>query len=742
MKRKIITAVLASLFVICGISNLVWAQAQCNKSQPGKLLVSPATADFYLAPGRLTVPLPVTVTVGGWATNSTVPITDFCWQATKNARWILLNGSDVSSPSMNTQGTFTITVDPAIVAQVLGRDTGELTGNVTVTSNLSGFPSQTIPVRVIVQSAASTTEPPPTESPPSSSILQANEVCGSEKPGKMVITPSRLQFYLSAEEMKQPDPIEIKVDGYALPQDDGCDTAFTWKETTDFCWTAAASQPWLLINGRPSSMVSSPYGGGDFSVTIDPKRLFPVTNTNSTRIYTANITITSTLTDFNTQNIPVYVYINSVREAGETSLSTTDWLDLYLKVPIAYNQTGALYILMEHPTLAPGQVFAYRLDANGDPTFTLFSQNGVPVKGAEKLYYTKDVQNTPIAIPFSSDKDSSDFTRPYQVENVESNSTKAPKIKAYIPVAFGKGLRMVGMEGDMIIRAVVGDPEDITHYDSWKELLYYVVHVYPISGDWVVTEKYKDGSSFTYIDSDTGTVFPLELREERGKLSGDWQTTPIFPVLGFTVNYSNPGDEICDSLTIQGHRFEVTDCAKKGGYDIYFSQDSLDGMRDYYYHIDSPSQPGSGYIEGTWQWRYSGTTSWSIPEKFTAVRDEIEIAPDPNDNLYRVNGTYNGVGTQFIVDTGASEVTIHGNPAIFKARGWDCTNTTITSTVANGATVTANRCYLDITLENRITVKDVPCSVSESFDDNLLGDTFLSRIHVSIGSDGHMILSK
>ncbi len=563
--------------------------------------------------------------------------------------------------------------------------------------------------------------------------------CNGTKSGKMVVSPAQLQFYLTQEEMAQPSPITVQVDGWAMASNVTNYTS-SWKETTNFCWKAYKSASWIILNGSNSTLPSST-SAGSFTVTVDPKALFPYQSSNTTKVYTGNVTVISNLSNYPTQTISIKVYVNAVREdAGEMSLSTTDWLDLYLKVPIAYNQTGALYILMEHPSLAPGQVFAYRLDANGTPTFTLFSENGVPVDGAEKLYYAEDVQNTPIAIPFSSDTNSSDYTVPYSTENVEANSTKSPNIKAYIPVAFGKGLRMVGLEGDMIIRAVVGNPEDITDYDSWKELLYYVVHIYPISGDWVVTENFQ-GESFTYIDSDTGTVYPLYLREDRGTLSADWQTSPIYPAMGFTVDYANPNDQVCNTMTIQGHRIEVTQCAQKGGYDIYFSQGSIFGMIDYYYHIESPSEPGSGYIEGTWQWRYSGMPDWSLPEGFTAVKNEIEIAPDPNDNLYYANGTYNGVGTQFIVDTGASAVFIQGDPDDFKTRGWYCPGTA-QSKDASGTIVTQTVCYLDITLENRITVKNVPCLVSQDNVMNLLGDTFLSQIHVSIGSDGHMILSK
>ncbi len=566
------------------------------------------------------------------------------------------------------------------------------------------------------------------------------EDCNVTKDGTLYVSPTNLQFYLSQEQMDQPNPITVRIGGYAEAIDDGCSTTTNWGESTDFCWTATKNKQWILFNGSNSSVVSSTSGSGYINVGIDPTQLFPYQDSNTTMVYEGNITIVSNLTNYPTKTIFIKVYVNAVREAGEMSLSTTDWLNLTLNVPIAYNQSGALYILMEHPSLAPGQVFAYRLDEDGNPTFTLFSEWGVPVSGAEELYYAENVQNTPIAIPFSSGSNS--YTVPYGVQTLESNSTLSPNIKAYIPVAFGKGLRMVGMEGDMIIRAVVGDPDDIANYDSWKELLYYVVHVYSITGDWVVTENFQ-GESFTYIDPVTGTVYPLYLREDRGTLSADWQTSTVYPAMGFTLQYANSADQVCNTMAIQGHRFEVTSCAQKGGYDLYFSQNSIFGMMDYYYHINSPENPGEGYIEGTWQWRYSGWPEWSIPETFTAVKNEVEITPDPNDNLYYANGTYNGVGTQFIVDTGASIVTIQGDANEFAAKGWNCDLNTIQEVVAaNGGTISGYICYLDITLENRITVEDVPCFVSTSNAMNLLGDTFLSQIHVTIGGDGRMILSR
>jgi hypothetical protein len=575
--------------------------------------------------------------------------------------------------------------------------------------------------------------------------------CDTPKTGTLVVLPGELQFYVTQEQLIDPDPITVQVNGFAYSTDDGCATTTSWQETTDFCWVASKSNQWITLNGNPDSMVKNTNGGGSFTVGIDINQLLENQNIygGNVTIYDGNVTVTATIsTDPATIpttsiGIPVRVYVNALRYAAEKSLATTDWLDLVMNVPVTEDISGALYVLAEHPSLASGQVFAYRWDSVNGTRFDLFSQWGHPVAGAENLFYAADIQNTPIAIPFSSDEDTGDPVIPYDPTDV-AESDQTPNIKAYIPITFGGGLRLIGMEGDWIIRAVVGDRNDITNWQSWRELLYYVLHIRPVTGTWVVTEEF-DGESYTYID-DTGTIYPMILYEERGNLSGVWNS-PITQTF-LTVTYANSEDEICDTLAIQGHRLDVSSCVQLGGYEVYFVEPSIWGNVEYLYNITMLDATGGGYLEGTWQYRFAGEVNWSIPQDFSAVRQEVVVPLDPSCNCYLVNGTVNGYATGFIVDTGAFAVLLDLADASYMGLVDEETgglNSRCDQTPVQlggvGGTITAYKCYADIEIEGRLSRQNVEVYLSEG-QSALLGMTFLDQFHISTNAeDGTMIIA-
>ncbi len=681
-----------------------------------------------------------------------------------------------------------------------------------------------------------------------SNMSPYNKKCSATKTGRLVISPTSLQFYVNQEQNTNPDDIEIYVDGIALPNctDANCTTekipqmlmcheeevkdsnnvtetvtkcvAFDghmpaslnykpyfipipntddlnahnviWPENLDFCWLAAPTEQWIKINNLdPGMILEDTDGRGRFSVTVDVKKLLdgnfdgtpsvkqgwiqvtttihdPSTSDNATypaygRQYVdqeIKDNITATLSSWmpyspgmpyppipinqqlSTWWIPVTVYINSLRYAAEEKLATTDWMDLTLNVPVMDNTAGALYILAEHPSLAPGQVFAYRW-VDGQPRFDLFSQWGHPVAGAKDLYYAKNIQATPIAIPFSNDNNAVSVI-PYRPQNV-GMSANTTDIKAFIPVPFGGGIRLIGMEGDWIIRALVGNPSNINDYESWRELLYYVLHIMPVTGRWVVTEE-TAGETFTYIDDATGIVYPLNLNEERGHLSGAWLTPTGDPVLA--ISYANSGAEQCNSFSIQNHRVIIDNCIKPGSYEIYFSQPSVWGMFDYYYRIDKFDLETGGKIEGIWKYRARGD-DWSEPERFTAVTEDVTVPLDPSCNCYRVAGKVNGIATPFIVDTGAYKVLLNLNDAGMYGLVDD--NGTISdkcyeeNAAGVGGTVTGYVCPVDIEIDGVLKMNDVEAFLSANQDTALLGMTFLKYFHVTTNAnDGTMIISK
>lgn len=640
-----------------------------------------------------------------------------------------------------------------------------------------------------------------------------NKACSSTKTGRLVISPTSLQFYVNQEQLENPQPIVVQLSGFALPNctDANCTTEkmeeFTydangtingtiprsddptahnviWPETLAFCWMAAPTEQWIKMNGQDAGLiVQNADGNQTLSVTIDVKRLvdgyaysestvkegwiqitttihdpsIPGSGADYMRKYVDDnikTSMTATLSDWgiagtvpiddqiSTWWIPVKVYINSLRYAQQENLATTDWMDLTLNVPVMDNTRGALYILAEHPSLAPGQVFAYRW-IDGKPQFDLFSEWGHAVKDAEKLYYAENIQNTPIALPFSSDTDASSVI-PYRAQNV-GMSANVTDIKAFIPVPFGGGIRLIGMEGDWIIRALVGDPRDIQNYNSWRELLYYVLHIRPITGRWLVTENNMAGDSFTYVDDSTGIIYPMNLNEERGQLSGVWITPNAQTVLA--VNYADNGDQVCNTFSIQGHRVVIDNCVKPGSYEIYFSQATLWGLFEYYYRIDEFDIDTGGKIAGIWKYRPQGE-DWTLSETFTAITQDVVVPLDPSCNCYRVAGKVNGIATPFIVDTGANTVLLNLNDA--EMYGLTDANGTISSELCTagtadgiGGSITGYFCPVSIEIDGVLTMQNVSAFLSANQDTALLGMTFLKNFHVSTNApDGTMVISR
>ncbi len=659
----------------------------------------------------------------GGPTNYMVSIDDnastngFTWTAGSDRGWIKLDPYEGNVTAGSSVNSTKLTIDPA------GMPVGSYSGTayINVLQRSKAPTSKEIDVNLDIQAL------PPEPSP-----------------GTLVVSPGELQFYVTQEQLTNPEPITVQVNA-----------ANSTSEITDFYWVASKSDQWITLNtlnGNPDSIVGKTVGDKSFTVGVDINQLLENQNIYGGNVttYGGNVMVTATVsTDPATIPttsiaIPVQVYVNALRYAAEKSVATTDWLDLVINIPVTENMSGALYVLAEHPSLAPGQVFAYRWDSVNGTRFDLFSQWGHPVEGAESMFYAADIQNTPIATPFSSDEYPGDPVIPYAPTDV-AETDQAPNIKAFIPITFGGGLRLIGMEGDWIIRAIVGDSSDIYNWSSWRELLYYVLHIQPVTGTWIVTEEYY-GESYTYID-DTGTIYPMILHEERGNISGVWNS-PITQTF-LTVTYANSTDQICDTLAIQGHRLDVSSCVQPGGYIVSFEELSIFGNIEYKYNITMLEPTAAGYLEGTWQYRFVGQADWSIPQNFSAVRQEVVIPLDPSCNCYLVNGTVNGYATGFMVDTGAETVLLDTNDAKYMGFVDENGNLTLDSecqaclVTGVGGTSTGYLCNVDIEIEGRLNRQNVQAVFTDGWSGSaLLGMTFLDQFHISTNAeDGTMIIA-
>ena len=550
----------------------------------------------------------------------------------------------------------------------------------------------------------------------------------------VVASPTSIEFYIVKEQPSDPSPVSLS----AFSTTASTSSNSSLNETE--CMLSTTSAAWITVSPGTCAAVT-PGSPNTFSVGIDITKLpiysgTSVTGSTATS-YTGTITLTdelitnsssggtdsTTLTPNGSTTVNVTVYIQSIKNStGDVTLNTSDWLDLTMDIPITKDMSGALYVLVEHKSL-PGQVFAYRYDPATGPRFDLFSQWGQLVPNASSLYYAGDVQNTPIAIPFTASP--TDNTIPYGMTDVVST----------IPIEFGGGMRLIGLEGDIVVHVLVGDSGNPQNWQSWRELLYYVIHVQPITGTWTVTENF-DGKSYTY------TNYPLFLYEKRGVLSGRWiDANGQIPL---TVSYANPTDQVCtNSLAVVGHRFNMQGCDMTGGYQIYFSEPSVFGQVEYIYDI-SNIDIGGGSLSGEYMYRMLGDTAWSIPDTFSAVRQEVVIPLNATTNSYQVGGTVNGYAVQFIVDTGANQVVLdQGIAPYIGINLTDPTQCTPSSaTVAGGGTVQDYVCNVSNITVQGLSKNNVQAAFTTQPGPALLGMPFLDTFHISTdANDGTMTIA-
>ena len=511
------------------------------------------------------------------------------------------------------------------------------------------------------------------------SVLQTIDVTLEIQPsvdGELGVSPSNLEFVAKKSE---PPPIQsVRVFNRT-------------DEYDEFVWSAVASDWWILLyDGHscdsgggggfsPTSSVScNSIGCQCFGVSIDSERMEPGD-------YNGTITIYSNLEDNPTEEWEA--------ENGDP---------------------GNFYLLVEHPSLFPGQVYAYRcLEKPGcsptecgqdsDCRFDLFSQWGHLVPDAWNLAYQSDrewdLQQDVLTVPFG-------------------------------------GFRLIGLEGDIIIHGMVGTPKPGQDW-GMTHLLKYTLHIVPLTGTWIVTDEFW-GKTFTYSD-------PLVLYESRGQLEGAWRDA----WLGWwdpdnNINYVNPLDVIPGPPSISGFRIVVVNSSSVSGYDLHFTEWSpvLNQNFEYWYQITDLNH---GSMQGFWRYRGAGEEIWSIPQAFSAALQGVTIPLDPDCNCYRVNGTVNGYATGFIVDTGAAIVLLSADDA--PDMGVDLTDLDQCPYTGTGSGVGGDipviYCYVDIEIEERLSRNNVLVGFSDSWSGpGLLGMTFLDQFHISTSAeDGTMIIA-
>jgi len=642
---------------------------------PGQVRVSPDTVQVTATTGQTD---PITRTIHLFDDN----LANFEWTATWDKDWLELDPSSGNATSYS--------YDIQLKIKPEGLSEGTHNGIVTIFLTDSKFITDS-----------------------NSTELTITLEIVLPKDGELGVSPHNLEFVAKKSE---PSPIKsVRVFNRT-------------DEYDEFVWSAVASDWWILLydghscdqqhssgfSPAPATSVScNSMGCQCFDVSIDSEKMQPGD-------YNGTITIYSNLEDNPTEIINVTAKVERYEtQEIEESISTSSWLDLRLEVPQndlrdENGNPGNFYLLVEHPSLLPGQVYAYRcLEKPGcsptgcgqkiDCRLDLFSQWGHLVPDAGDLAYQSDrewdLQQDVLTVPFG-------------------------------------GFRLIGLEGDIIIHGMVGIPKPGQDW-GMTHLLKYTLHIVPLTGTWIVTDEFQ-GETFTYSD-------PLVLYESRGQLKGTWRDIWF----GWWnpdnyINYVNPSDLIPGPPSINGSRIVVVNSSSVSGYDLHFTEWSplLNQNIEYWYQVTDLSQSS---MQGFWRYRGVGEKIWSIPQAFSAVQQEVVIPLDPSCNCYLVNGTVNGYATGFIVDTGASIVLLSADDASYMGVDLDnfdqCPFTGDVEGV--GGIISATYCYVNIEIEERLSRNNVLVGFSNSWSGpGLLGMTFLDQFHISTSAeDGTMIIA-
>ncbi len=466
-----------------------------------------------------------------------------------------------------------------------------------------------------------------------------------------------------------------------------------------FTWSAVPDVQWLLINDGGASHT----GAGSFSVTLDENYL----RSMQPGAYSGNIAVMSSIGKFF-----VTVTLNYMPRGDSVVLNmpTSAWLNTVIEVPAKLATQNRLYVLAEHPALLPGQMYAYRCEpaTNGAESvcnFHLYSQNGHLVPEAAELYYDSDQM-----LDFVSDR---------------------------IRIPFGV-FRLAGLDGQLIIHCVVGTPTPGS-VSRMYNLLTLNINIIPLRGRWAVTDDYY-GTSYTY---------ETNLFESFGKFEGLWDGMPIT-----YFDYVNPDNALPAQPVILGSEIYIRNASVMSGYDVRFSApNQVDGRGyEYWYQITETDDIASGSLGGLWRMRPAGTTQWSVPLSFSAVRqDSSLVIPLNRSSLHDAYITTAYVSTDsvseypaaMIVDTGA-EVTVMDKKYMsywLNPETANCAEGTIIGVGGNSTAIVCSN--ITIKLTDQLSVPDMEVWFLDEQEPGLLGMTFLRHFNVTIrNSDNAMVITK
>lgn len=376
-------------------------------------------------------------------------------------------------------------------------------------------------------------------------------VSPSEETVTLDVTLSVTEESLPGQLVVNPSAVDLDVAKDVPPQEFRLSVVDGFNGSRTFSWSVSASANWLEIDS-PGPF----FGPGAVVATVNASALDPGP-------YEATLTFYTNLSESaEPVEVPVRITVaETLDRAQDLSFSTSAWFDLSF-VDLDTSVGGRLFLLLEHPQLVPGQVYAYHHDVNG-ARIDLFSQWGGFTPQAFDYAYATNAQG---------------------VSSVNIG-----------------GFRLIGLEGDLTVRIVAGPS-----LDELEELERRVIHVVPLTGEWEVSDHYY-GQWYNYPD-------PLIIWEERGLLSSEWADVYC------DVAYGNPDDIDEYRLEISGSRISLQ------GADFGNAAYTMHVTRQWAEFLYEVNWLEPLYLEGIWQFRWLGTEAWSVPQRFAAIRTDVDIS--------------------------------------------------------------------------------------------------------------------
>jgi aspartyl protease family protein len=132
----------------------------------------------------------------------------------------------------------------------------------------------------------------------------------------------------------------------------------------------------------------------------------------------------------------------------------------------------------------------------------------------------------------------------------------------------------------------------------------------------------------------------------------------------------------------------------------------------------------------------------AAPKPYSGGRRTVEIQPNARGH-FRVDGIVDGRHLTFLVDTGATLIALRKSDAAILGYHPTARDYTLQTRTANGV-IRVARVTLGMVEVGGVMVRDVDASVSpdEALGENLLGVSFLSRLHRFEYREGRLVLEE